>query len=150
MALQRTCSGVKIPMWVQFQHILTVLDSYNMTECFTSLITDIFTWYISKKHIYIYSIYLYLFYIYKIESLSVYLYVCLLLGDGIIFFGVSSFWSITRQCLNNEVMHSFVGSVARQWPLSNNGLVFSLGSILRTHCHRKSIDTTPIAKGLSS
>jgi hypothetical protein len=33
-------------------------------------------------------------------------------------------------------MHSFFGSVARQRPIGNNGLLFSLGSILRARWHR--------------
>jgi hypothetical protein len=37
--------------------------------------------------------------------------------------------SVTRQRPNNEVMRSFVGSVARQRPVNNNGVVFSLGLV---------------------
>jgi hypothetical protein len=39
---------------------------------------------------------------------------------------------VTRQRPNNETMRSFVGSVARQRPVSSNGVVFSLRSVLRT------------------
>jgi hypothetical protein len=42
--------------------------------------------------------------------------------------------SVTRQRPDNEVKRSFVGSVARQRPVSNNGGVFSLESVLRVHC----------------
>jgi hypothetical protein len=35
---------------------------------------------------------------------------------------------------NNEVMRSFVRSVARQRPVGNNGVVFSLESVLRIRC----------------
>jgi hypothetical protein len=34
-------------------------------------------------------------------------------------------------------MRSFLGSIARQRPVSNNQKVFFLGSVLRTHCHGK-------------
>jgi hypothetical protein len=40
------------------------------------------------------------------------------------------------QWSNNEVKRSLVESVARQWPVSNNGVVFSLGSVLRASCRR--------------
>jgi hypothetical protein len=43
--------------------------------------------------------------------------------------------SVTRQRPNNEVMRSFVGSVARQRPVSNNGVVFSLESVPRARCY---------------
>jgi hypothetical protein len=36
------------------------------------------------------------------------------------------------------LMRSFVGSVARQRPISNNGVVFSLGSVLRSVAARTS------------
>jgi hypothetical protein len=42
--------------------------------------------------------------------------------------------SVARQRPNNEVMRSSVGSVAWQRPVSNNGVVFSLGSVLRVRC----------------
>jgi hypothetical protein len=42
--------------------------------------------------------------------------------------------SVTRQRPNNELMRSFVGSVARQRPVGNNGVVFFLGSVLRARC----------------
>jgi hypothetical protein len=58
-------------------------------------------------------------YIYKIESLYVCMFVCLLLGSGGVFFGVSSFGSVTM-------------AAAQQW--GNNGVVFSLGSVLRICC----------------
>jgi hypothetical protein len=48
--------------------------------------------------------------------------VCPLLGSGGVFFGVSSFGSVTRHGLNNVVMRSFVESVARQRPVNNNGV----------------------------
>jgi hypothetical protein len=40
---------------------------------------------------------------------------------------------------NKGVMRSFLGSVARQWLVSNNREEFSLGSILRTRCHGRII-----------
>jgi hypothetical protein len=58
----------------------------------------------------------------------------LLLGSGGVFFGVSSFGSVTKQRFNNEVMRSFVGSIPRQRPVGNNGVVFSLGSVPRAGC----------------
>jgi hypothetical protein len=45
--------------------------------------------------------------------------------------------SITRQRPNNEIMRYFFGSVARQRPVSNNGVVFSLGPVLRARCRGK-------------
>jgi hypothetical protein len=44
----------------------------------------------------------------------------------------------------NVVTCSFVLSVARQRPINNIGVVFSLGSVLRTHCRRehRSLNTT--------
>jgi hypothetical protein len=50
--------------------------------------------------------------------------------------GLVSSGPLLWQQPNNEVMHSFLGSAARQRPVSNNQ-VFSLGSILRTRCHGK-------------
>jgi hypothetical protein len=35
---------------------------------------------------------------------------------------------------NNDVKRSLAESVARQWPISNNGVAFSLGSVLRVRC----------------
>jgi hypothetical protein len=43
--------------------------------------------------------------------------------------------SVTRQQPNNEVLRSSVESVARQRPVSNNGVVFALESVLRARCH---------------
>jgi hypothetical protein len=48
--------------------------------------------------------------------------VCLLLGSGGVFFGVSSFGSVTM-------------AAAKQW--GNNGVVFFLGSALRVRCRGK-------------
>jgi hypothetical protein len=62
------------------------------------------------------------------------MYVRMMLGSGGVFFGASSFGFVTRQWPNTEVMRSFVGSVSRQRPVSSNGVVFSLGSVLTTHC----------------
>jgi hypothetical protein len=57
------------------------------------------------------------------------MYVCMLLGDGGlllgsggVFFGVSSFGSVTRHRHINVVLRSFVESVARQRPINKNGL----------------------------
>jgi hypothetical protein len=74
----------------------------------------------------------------------------LLLGRGGVFFGVSSFWvlyygsgrlvvgrNVTLTLTNKGTMRSFLGSVARQRPVSNNREVFSLGSLLRNRCHGK-------------
>jgi hypothetical protein len=83
----------------------------------------------------------------------------LLLGGGGVFFGVSSFCVsyygsgpritmlanassklLLAACLlvcNNGVLHSFVGSVARQRPVSNTREVFPLGSVPRTVCNGK-------------
>jgi hypothetical protein len=38
---------------------------------------------------------------------------------------------------NKGVLRSFLGSVARQRPVSNNREVYSLGSVPRTRCHWK-------------
>jgi hypothetical protein len=35
---------------------------------------------------------------------------------------------------NNEVVRSYFGSVDRQRPVSNNGMVFSLEPVLKTGC----------------
>jgi hypothetical protein len=58
----------------------------------------------------------------------------LLLGSCGVFFWVSSFGSVTRQRPNNVVLRSYFGSVPRQRPLSDNGVLFSLLSLLRTRC----------------
>jgi hypothetical protein len=55
-------------------------------------------------------------------------------GQRARFLWVSSFGSVTRQRSNNGVMRSFVGSVPRQRPTGNSGVVFSLGSVLRGLC----------------
>jgi hypothetical protein len=77
------------------------------------------------------------------------IFICWAAGD--VFFGVSSFGSVSRQRSNNEVMRSFVGSVLRQRPTGNSGVVFfwgvrSEGPLSREH---HSINTTRIAEGLS-
>jgi hypothetical protein len=70
--------------------------------------------------------------VYQSECMNV----CLLLGDGDVFFGVSSFGSVARQRLNNEIMRSFAGSVPRKRPTGNNRVVFSLESVLGARCRR--------------
>jgi hypothetical protein len=60
--------------------------------------------------------------------------VCSLLGSRGVFFGVSSFESVTRHWPNSVLMRSFVESVARQRPVNNSGVVFFLGSVLRVCC----------------
>jgi hypothetical protein len=60
-----------------------------------------------------------------------FVYVCVLLGSVGVSLGSGS---VTRQGPNNEVMRSFVGPVARQRPVSNSGVVFTLGSVLRARC----------------
>jgi hypothetical protein len=40
---------------------------------------------------------------------------------------------------NNEIKRSLVESVARQRPVSNNGVAFSLGSVLRYLCRENII-----------
>jgi hypothetical protein len=47
------------------------------------------------------------------------------------------FGSVLWHRPNNEVMRSYLGSVGRHRPVSNNGVVFSLESVLRTRCHGK-------------
>jgi hypothetical protein len=65
--------------------------------------------------------------IYKIESIHVlFVYVCVLLAALAFSLGLGS---VTRQQPNNELMRSFGGSVVRQRPVSNNGVLFSLGSV---------------------
>jgi hypothetical protein len=73
-------------------------------------------------------------YVYKSESIynsclcvCCYAALALSLGSG----------PVTRLRPNNEVMRSFVGSVARQRSIGNNGVVFSLGSALTAGCRGK-------------
>jgi hypothetical protein len=62
----------------------------------------------------------------------------LLLGRGGVFFGARFFLAaLLWQRPNKGLTHSFIGSVARQRPVSNNREVFSLGSVPRTSCHGK-------------
>jgi hypothetical protein len=59
----------------------------------------------------------------------------LLLGRGGVLFGVGSFFGpLLWWRPNNKVVRSFLGSVARQRPASNNRKVFSFESVFRAHC----------------
>jgi hypothetical protein len=63
---------------------------------------------------------------------------CLLLGGGSVFFVVPFFLgALPWQRPNKGLVGSFLGSVARQRPVSNNREVFSLESVPRTRCHGK-------------
>jgi hypothetical protein len=62
----------------------------------------------------------------------------LLLGGGGFFFGVRFFLgALLWQGPNKNIMRFFLGSVARQRPVSNNREVISLRSVPRTRYHGK-------------
>jgi hypothetical protein len=62
----------------------------------------------------------------------------LLLGGGGVFFGVRFFLdALLQQQPNKGLVRYFLGSVARQRPVSNNREVFSLWSVPKTRYHGK-------------
>jgi hypothetical protein len=58
----------------------------------------------------------------------------LLLGRGGIFFASVLLGSVAVDGSNNEIVRSFLVSVARQRSVGSNREVLSLGSVLRTRC----------------
>jgi hypothetical protein len=58
----------------------------------------------------------------------------LLLGGGGVFFGIRFFWGATK-----GLVRSFLRSVGRQRPVSNDWEVFYLGSVQKTRYHGKTV-----------